>query len=210
MGEKDYFLLTNKRQESDEVLCQLAQEGSSSAEEELVHRYYRLVRICARPWFLAGGDSEDLIQEGMLGLLRAVRKYQPERDASFHTFAEICIRNRLRSAIRAASGGKHTPLNDSISFENPLLEEGYSPKIPVEENPEDAFIQREEWKERLHQLQSQLSKFERLVLSYYLEGFSCVEIATKVSRTPKSVDNAVQRIRKKLAKKIQKGVSSES
>lgn len=187
---------------SDEVLCEVIQnqsELSTKAEEELVSRYDRLVRICARPWFLSGGDSEDLIQEGMFGLLNAVRSYRPDCKASFHTFAEVCIRNRLRSAIRAASGGKHTPLNNSISMDAPNIENEFLTFF--EESPEDAMIHKEEWEHCLQQLQSQLSNFEQLVLSFYLKGFTTTEIALKVNRTSKSVDNAVQRIRKKLTKK---------
>lgn len=196
--------------DSDEVLCEKVQNGCPEAEEVLVRRYVRLVRICARPWFLVGGDSEDLIQEGMFGLLSAIRKFQPEREASFHTFAEICIQNRLRSAIRAASGGKHIPLNDSISFETPLVESILSEgRILVGESPEEVLIHQEEGKMRLRQLQSQLSNFEQLVLSHYLEGLTGQEIASTVGKSPKSVDNAVQRIRRKLAK-IRSGVTSES
>lgn len=190
---------------TDEALCAMVAQGISEAEEELVLRYSRLVRICARPWFLAGGDSEDLIQEGMLGLLKAIRSFHQDSQASFHTFAEICIRNRLRSAIRAARGGKHTPLNDSISFDAPFLQE----MDLFNESLEESMIHKEETSERLHQLQGQLSSLECMVLSHYLQGLSCREIAAMVHRSPKSIDNAVQRIRKKLTQQS-KGVSSES
>ncbi len=194
---------------TDGVLCAFAQQGRGEAEEALVRRYTRLVRICARPLFLAGGDSEDLIQEGMLGLLKAVRSYDPSRDASFYTFAEICIRSRLHSAIRVARGGKHTPLNDCISIEAPLFE-GHNSFHSREESLEDGVIHREELKERLYLLRDQLSNLESLVLSHYLEGRTCREIALIVGRSPKSIDNGVQRIRKKLAQQVQSGVSSES
>ena len=95
---------------TDEILCLQAASGDRIAEESLVMRYNRLVRICARPYFLAGGDSEDLIQEGMVGLLNAIREYVPQKGTAFRTYAEICIRNRILSAIRAASRDKHTPL----------------------------------------------------------------------------------------------------
>ena len=99
---------------SDERLCALAASGDRQAEEDLVVRYNRLVRICARPYFLAGGDSEDLIQEGMVGLLAAIREYDPEKAASFRTYAEVCIKNRLFSVIKAAARDKHIPLNNSV------------------------------------------------------------------------------------------------
>ena len=103
----------------DEELCTRAAAGDRGAEEALVLRYNRLVRMCARPYFLAGGDSEDLIQEGMVGLLTAIREYDPDKSVAFRSYAEVCIKNRLLSAIKAAARGKHTPLNNSVSFETP-------------------------------------------------------------------------------------------
>ena len=192
---------------TDEELCALAAQGSSPAENELVSRYSRLVRVCARPLFLVGGDSEDLIQEGMVGLLTAIRKYDPSRDASFHTFAAVCIRSRLASAIRAAQGDKHSPLNHSISFEPPLFDG--TELAPGVENPEDVIIGREELKERLDALKGQLSKFEASILPPYLNGLSCGEIAQLTGRPQKSVDNAIQRIRRKMARQTS-GEPSES
>ena len=106
---------------SDEELCALAAAGSREAEELLVARYNRLVRSCARPYFLTGGDSEDLTQEGMVGLLKAVREYDASKEASFRTFAEICIRNRLYSALRAAARDKHAALNPSVPLDTPFF-----------------------------------------------------------------------------------------
>ena len=129
---------------TDEILCLQAASGDRIAEETLVMRYNRLVRICARPYFLAGGDSEDLIQEGMVGLLNAIREYVPQKGTAFRTYAEICIRNRILSAIRAASRDKHTPLNHYVSFEPPLLD-GIADSYPFNasrqplQNPEDMF-----------------------------------------------------------------------
>lgn len=196
---------------SDEELC--AQQGSESsgAEEELVRRYGRLVRACARPLFLAGGDSEDLIQEGMMGLLKAIRSYNPEKAASFRTYAEICIRSKLATAVRAAQRDKHLPLNHSISFETPLFDGTSEFLFPSEESPEDVVIGREELQERTDALKGQLSGFEAEILSCYLGGLSCAEIADRVNRPCKSVDNAIQRIRRKmLAQKLSVGGSSES
>ncbi len=204
-------LLPHDRTASDEVLCVKATAGDRIAEEELVMRYNRLVRVCARPFFLAGGDSEDLIQEGMLGLLSAIRSFQPDKAASFRTFAEICIKSRLVSAVRAASSGKHSPLNSYISFETPSFDD-LSPLTAVglmQKNPEDVFISREELREHLDTAKDHLSGFEAKVLSYYLEGLSYQEIATQVKRSPKSVDNAVQRIRRKLAQHFSSGEFSE-
>ena len=195
---------------TDEALCAAAAAGDPRAEEELVVRYGRLVRMCARPLFLAGGDGEDLIQEGMLGLLTAIRRFDAGRDASFRTFAEICIRSRLRTAVRAAQGGKHAPLNHSVSFEPPLFD-GASPQLLLStESPEDVIIGREELKERIGALKGQLSELEAQVLPPYLGGLSCGEIARRTGRSEKSVDNAIQRIRRKVARQFSSGVSSES
>ncbi len=194
----------------DGELCRRAACGEPRAEEELVSRYGRLVRVCARPLFLAGGDSEDLIQEGMLGLLSAIRSYDAGRPASFRTYAEICIRSRLATAVRAAQRDKHLPLNHSVSFETPLFDGTSAYLFSSEESPEDVIIGREALQERLDALRDQLSDFESEILSYYLGGLSCVEIARRVGRPPKSVDNAVQRIRRKMAQLPNSGVSSES
>ena len=176
---------------SDEALCAKAREGSLEAEEELVLRYQRQVRMCARPYFLAGGDSEDLIQEAMFGLIKAIREFDPSRDATFRTFADVCIRNRIRSAVTSASRGKHTPLNDSVPFDSIEAESGSS--------PEELYISREEETERMEQLTKCLSCLERQVLTLFLQGLSYQEISCHVGRSVKSVDNAVQRIRRKVA-----------
>lgn len=193
--------LTSKINEySDETLCSLAAQGCRDAEEELVKRYFRQVRVCARPYFLAGGDSEDLIQEAMFGLLKAIREFEPNRDTRFRTFAEICIRNRIRSAVTNAARNKHAPLNDSVPFETPML--------GSEASPEELYISREEETERLTRLGRQLSPLEREVLTRFLLGLSYQEISEQVGRPVKSVDNAVQRIRRKVAGSL--GVFSES
>ena len=200
-------------QRSDEALCQAVSEGSREAEEILVTRYNRLVRTCARPYFLIGGDSEDLIQEGMVGLIKAVREYDPLRDASFRTFAEICIRNRLFSVLRAASRDKHAPLNQSVPLDTPFLDSNsYTSGTShlAQRNPEDFLIDREHTAALLAGVRKQLSEFEAEILGYYLDGLSCREIAETVGKAPKSVDNAVQRIRRKVARQLQSGDLSGS
>ena len=200
---------------SDECLCVRSKSGDRSAAEELVLHYNRVVRVCARPYFLAGGDSEDLIQEGMLGLWNAIREYDPRREVSFRTYAETCIRNRLRSAIKAAARDKHSPLNNSVSFETPLFD-GFAVhdicgrEYRCLENPEETLIGQEEVRERMNVLKGQLSGFEAKILGLYLEGLSYSEIAAEVKRSPKSVDNAVQRIRRKVAQHFSSGDVSES
>ena len=185
---------------SDEELCRLAASGNRDAEETLVKRYLRMVRVCARPYFLAGGDSEDLIQEATFGLLKAVREFDSGHDAKFKTFAEVCIRNRIRSAVATASRCKYAPLNDSVPFEPPMLGSGAS--------PEELYISREEEAERLSKLDQKLSPLERKIMALFLYGLSYREISEQVGRPIKSVDNAIQRIRRKVAGKF--GVISES
>lgn len=195
-------------QMQDEELCRLAAEGTRMAEEILVTRYNRLVRSCARPFFLAGGDSEDLIQEGMVGLIKAVREYDPEKAASFRTFAEVCIRNRLYSVLRAATREKHAPLNQSVSLDTPFFDrDSYTSGTSdlAQCDPEDFLIDREHTAALLSGVRKKLSEFEAKILGYYLDGLSCREIAKTVGKSPKSVDNAVQRIRHKVAQHLLSG-----
>ena len=191
---------------TDEQLCARVAGGDRSAEEALVLRYARLVRVCARPFFLAGGDSEDLIQEGMLGLLAAIREFRPDRGARFSTYAQVCIRRRIISAVRTAAGGKHAPLNDYVSLEpSLLLADMESPS-----NPEDVVIHQEALRALESAIESQLTQLEGQVLARFLEGSSYAEIAEAVGRSPKSVDNAVQRIRRKIGRHLSRGETSES
>ena len=197
----------------DEALCALAASGNREAEEVLVARYNRLVRTCARPFFLIGGDSEDLTQEGMVGLIKAVREYDAAKEASFRTFAEICIRNRLYSVLRAAARDKHSPLNQSVPLDTPFLDSNsYTSGTShlAQRNPEEFLIDREHTAALLAGVRKQLSEFEAKILGYYLDGLSCREIAETVGKPPKSVDNAVQRIRRKVARQLQSGDLSGS
>jgi RNA polymerase sporulation-specific sigma factor len=194
---------------SDTELQKLAASGDSAAEEQLAARYSRLVRICARPYFLAGGDSEDLTQEGMLGLLSAIRQYDESLGASFKTFAEHCIRNRILSAIKMASRQKHLPLNDGVSLEYILSDESQPHAAVFAEaltrNPEEQVLARESEKEFYSIFLRCLSGFESQILYLYLEGLSYSEISEKTNRSVKSIDNAVQRIRRKLARQPNPG-----
>lgn len=179
---------------------QLAAEAkvSSAALEALVLRHTRLVRSCARPLFLSGGDHEDLVQEGMIGLLSAIRSFEPQKGASFQAYAAICIRSRMISAIRAAASQKHAPLNESIPYHSLSFASviGESP----ESDPEERLLLRERFDEFMQSLQQQLSATERRVLSLYLEGLSYSEISQRLGKPSKSVDNAIRRIRAKAAR----------
>ena len=187
---------------SDNELIIQSRNGDEFAEEALAKRYVKLVRICARQFFLVGGDGEDLIQEGMLGLLNAIRRYDPQGGASFKTYAERCVRNRLLSAVEMDNRLKNDPLNRGISLE--VLESDSENRsvgdVAFTRWPEDVILERE----RQHEMQKEyvklLSKYEMDVLKLYLRGLSYVEIASELGKTEKSIDNAVQRIRKKFAK----------
>ncbi len=194
-------------QQSDERLCELAASGDREAEEYLASRYSRLVRACARPYFLAGGDSEDLLQEGMIGLLSAIRGFRSEKETVFRTYAETCIRNRIRSAVKSAIRGKHSPLNDSVSIDSTQFDDITPFSV---DDPEGVLISREDRKSQRRALQEMLSDFESTVLELYLDGLSCREIAQRTGRSPKSVDNAVQRIRRKAAPILTSGDISVS
>ncbi len=191
----------NYTKETDEKLQSLVREQVPGAEEALAERYVRIVRICARPYFLIGGDSEDLIQEGMLGLLSAIREYDETKGASFKTYAQACIHNRIRSAVRSDQRMKNAPLNDGVSLDEVLSDESQSLGAHLyARSPEEQVLARETDKELLSAYSRCLSKFEARILSLYLDGLSYAEIAAATGRDAKAVDNAVQRIRRKLAK----------
>ena len=213
MYNLDENLSSNLAELPDETLCSMAACGDRVAEETLVTRYTRLVRTCARPFFLAGGDSEDLIQEGMVALIKAVREFSPDKAATFRTFAEICIRNRLYSVLRASARDKHKALNQSISLDTPDFDSNsYTSGTSslAQRDPEDFLIDREHTAALLAGVRKQLSEFEAKILGYYLDGLSCREIADTVGKPPKSVDNAVQRIRRKVAQHLLSGDLSDS
>ncbi|MCL2843678.1 MAG: sigma-70 family RNA polymerase sigma factor [Oscillospiraceae bacterium] len=192
---------------SDETLQTMATRGDSLAEEVLVQRFGRLVRQSARPLFLAGGDSEDLIQEGMLGLLAAIRTYSPAAEASFSTYAVVCIRNRLLTAIKTASRNKHTPLNQAVSLEVPQIDQrhGTEGRRDLEEQ-----VLANAWVDEMQaQFVGVLSRFEHEILVLFLQGLSYQEMAVCTGKSTKSIDNAVGRIRKKLAAHLATARSAE-
>ena len=190
----------------DETLQALALDGNAAAEEVLVGRFVRLVKMRARPLFLVGGDSEDLIQEGMLGLLAAIRTYNPQTGVLFRTYAEVCIRRRLYSAIVTATRHKHSPLNQAISFESAQFDETQTGSDA--RDLEEQILTGEQTDEILCRYAHLLSGFECEILTLFLEGLSYREMAERVRKSVKSVDNAVSRIRKKLANSTNSGENS--
>ncbi len=191
---------------SDNDLLRMVDSGDKLAEEQLALRYSRLVKICSRPFFLVGGDGEDLIQEGMFGLLSAIREFDLSMNTSFKTYAEICVKRRIYSAIKTASRKKHEPLNDMVSFDDVLSDESQSNAVSYAEvfrrTPEEQVLARESADEIIQTYSRCLSKFEAEILELFLSGLSYSEIAEACGKPEKSVDNAVQRIRRKLARNL--------
>lgn len=188
---------------SEERLIALVQSGDNEAGSELSLRYRPLIKKCTRPYFLVGGDEEDLIQEGMMGLINSMQTYSDDRRCTFRSYAEICIKRRILSAIKAANRFKHMPLNSRLSLEDIYSDDDDSGAMIADERysltPEQMII-REEEIESLRTLSSSLlSALEKKVLDLYLEGLSYEEIAKGVDKPVKSVDAALQRIKKKLA-----------
>ena len=183
-----------------------AQRGDNEALELILETYKVLVRAKTRTYFLMGADHEDLIQEGMIGLYKAIRDYQPERAASFRSFAEICITRQIITAIKTATRQKHIPLNNYVSLNKPIYDEESDRTLldvlpgVKETNPEELFINQEDYDLIENVIGELLSDFEWEVLSAYLQGSSYQQIAVDLSRRIKSIDNALQRIKRKLEK----------
>lgn len=187
---------------SEDRLIELMQHGDNEAGSELSLRYRPLIKKCTRPYFLVGGDEEDLIQEGMMGLVTAMQTYSPDRQCTFKSYAELCIKRRILSAIKAANRFKHMPLNYRLSLDEIYADDDEPSAIDERYSltPEQQII-REEEMQRLRALsQSLLSNLEKKVLDLYLEGLSYEEIAKGIGKPVKSVDSALQRIKKKLAR----------
>lgn len=189
---------------TDEELILRLRAGDAEAERMLYERYKQTVRSRAHTYFLIGADHEDLVQEGMIGLYRAVCDYDPEKAASFRSFAELCITRRILSAIKRATRKKHAPLNSYVSLNQPMFTENEDatlfdtmPSLRVVD-PEEELIGREEYERILTYLTDNLSPLEQTVLNLYLNGFSYQQIAVRLNRAPKSIDNALQRIKHKL------------
>ena len=193
---------------TDDELLRLHRAGDARAEETLYARYKQIVRSKARTYFLIGADREDIIQEGMIGLYKAVVDYQFDKNASFRSFAELCITRQIISAIKAATRKKHVPLNTYISFNRPAYEsENERPLIDVLtstriSDPEEVLIGRENYAAVADSIEHSLSRLERDTLGLYLYGYSYQQIADHLQVTSKSVDNAIQRVKKKLEARL--------
>lgn len=189
---------------SDEELISRLREGHEDIRDYLMEKHKNLVRKKARALYLIGGDNDDLIQEGMIGLYKAIRDFDPERGASFHTFADLCISRQLYTAVQASQRQKHQPLNSYVSLSDSDNEEqtssraSYAANNVRNRNPEELFIARENLEDMEDLIEKKLSRFEREVLRYYLSGMNYSQIADTLGKSSKATDNALQRIKKKI------------
>lgn len=185
---------------SDEDLIVRLRNGESGISDYLMEKYKGLVKQKARAMFLIGGDNDDLIQEGMIGLFKAVQDYQPEKEASFQTFARICIDRQIYNAIKCSNRQKHQPLNTYVSLsakdDENTLDDIWA------QSPETIVIDQENRRFLEEEIFRSLSSMEKKVLEYYLEGCSYVEISRLLDKSPKSIDNALQRIKTKIREQI--------
>lgn len=193
-------------EKSDEAIIQSIRNGDEQAQEYILNKYKPLVKAKSRAYFLIGADREDIIQEGMIGLYKAIRDYRREKNTSFRSFAELCINRQIITAIKAATRQKHLPLNSYVSLNKPVfdndLENTYIDMIKEESvlNPETVLIGQENKNFIEAQIMKRLSPFETRVLFLYLQGRSYFEISKILTKTEKSIDNALQRIKRKVEK----------
>jgi RNA polymerase sporulation-specific sigma factor len=193
-----------REEQSDEELICAVRRGNREAEELLLKKYSPMVKKEIRFLYIVGAETEDLAQEGMIGLVKAIRDYDTSGSARFHTFATICVRNQIKSAITASQRKKHIPLNTSISIDGDDHSE--EEKLSLEQaigdlqnnNPEQLLLEEEKKREMYAKLEEKLSSFEKKVVELYLQGLSYADIAEAVGKEEKSVSNALSRIRRKL------------
>jgi RNA polymerase sporulation-specific sigma factor len=197
----------------DGFLIALAKQGDRNAYDRLVRRYHGFVRLKASSYFLAGGDSDDLIQEGLVGLYKAIRDYRSDRESSFRNFAELCITRQIITAVKTATRNKHTPLNQYVSFSStptaagddvPTLDQTIAG--PMAHDPVNRVISSEELRSLVGCLSSALSELESRVLSLYLDGCSYELIAERLGCDTKTVDNALQRVKRKVGTHLRERV----
>lgn len=189
---------------TDEQLAVLARNGEEEATDTLIRRYKAVVRSKAKLYFVAGSEADDVVQEGMIGLLKAVRSYEEGKNASFKTYADLCISRQIYTAMKHASTLKNSPLNNSVSIDNTIDDENGEGTFAElfsassEDEPESALIFKEKMKKLEDEKGEFFSDFESRVLMGFLQGRNCAEIGEDMDKSPKSIDNALQRIRKKL------------
>ncbi|MBL5766547.1 RNA polymerase sporulation sigma factor SigH [Heyndrickxia sporothermodurans] len=193
----------------DEQLIELVHKGDSDALDYLIQKYRNFVRAKARSYFLIGADKEDIVQEGMIGLYKAIRDYKEDKLTSFKAFAELCITRQIITAIKTATRQKHIPLNSYVSLDKPIYDEE-SDRTLMDVisgakimNPEELIINREKYGNIEEKISELLSDLERKVLALYLDGQSYQEISEELNRHVKSIDNALQRVKRKLERYLE-------
>ncbi|MFB4165659.1 RNA polymerase sporulation sigma factor SigH [Alteribacillus sp. JSM 102045] len=208
--EHQYFDKTD-----DEFLVEKVRSGDSAALEFLINKYKNFVRAKSRSYFLIGGDHEDIVQEGMIGLYKAIRDFNGDKLSSFRAFAELCITRQIITAIKTATRQKHMPLNSYVSLDKPLYDEESERTLldvlcgSKVSDPEELIINQEEFDDIELKIGEILSDLEQKVLRLYLDGRSYQEISGELNRHVKSIDNALQRVKRKLERCVEvKGVSS--
>ncbi len=189
----------------DNYLIALAKQGRPDAYDRIVKRYYGFVRLKASSYFLIGGDADDLIQEGLLGLYKAVRDFRTDRESSFRNFAELCITRQIITAVKTSTRNKHTPLNQYVSFSSSPSNAGEGePTLdeiipgPTVHDPVNQVISSEELRSLVDCLSSALSELESRVLALYLDGYSYEQVGERIGCDTKTVDNALQRVKRKV------------
>lgn len=193
----------------DEELVSIIHEGNTLALEYLINKYKNFVRAKARSYFLIGADREDIIQEGMIGLYKAIRDFKEDKLSSFKAFAELCITRQMITAIKTATRQKHIPLNSYVSLDKPIFDEESDRTLmdvltgTRKTDPELLLINREEFNDIEHKMSEVLSDLERQVLMHYLDGRSYQEISEDLNRHVKSIDNALQRVKRKLERYLE-------
>ncbi|WP_298833453.1 RNA polymerase sporulation sigma factor SigH [uncultured Planococcus sp.] len=194
---------------TDEELVSLVHSGNTEALDFLITKFRPFVRMKARSYFLIGADKEDIIQEGMIGLYKAIRDFRSDKLSSFRAFAELCIIRQIITAIKTATRQKHIPLNSYVSLDKPIYDEE-SDRTLMDvltgngvDDPEDLIIHNEEFQYMEEKMGEVLSELEREVLTLYLDGQSYQEISEKLERHVKSIDNALQRVKRKLERHLQ-------
>ncbi|MDN7243728.1 RNA polymerase sporulation sigma factor SigH [Planococcus sp. N028] len=194
---------------TDEELVSLVHSGNTEALDFLITKFRHFVRMKARSYFLIGADKEDIIQEGMIGLYKAIRDFRSDKLSSFRAFAELCIIRQIITAIKTATRQKHIPLNSYVSLDKPIYDEESDRTLMdvltgnAVDDPEELMINNEEFLYMEEKMGEVLSDFEREVLTYYLDGQSYQEISEKLGRHVKSIDNALQRVKRKLERHLQ-------
>jgi len=184
-------------EQTDEELIRRLREGETGIEEYLCNKYKALVRKKARVLYIEGGDNEDLLQEGMLGLFKAVRAYDENREASFFTFASQCISNQMYSAVASAKRKKHSILTESLPLSE-LSDDHLGVQANLVKEPERMIIEKEDEDRLMRSIREKLSPLENKVLTLFLDGLSYKEIGQKLGKSDKSIDNALQRIKGKI------------